>query len=104
MPAKPVLLGQDHIKRAIGDDNFFTLMPEFASIRKKMEAMHVDFNKGCSPCKKRRVATSLTSDFVSVLSNLSDDGLKRVKQYLGVPRLLVRTVNRDTARVEMKEI
>ena len=104
MADKPVILGTDHIKRAIGDANFFTMMPEFLPIRKKMEAMHVDFSTGCSPCKKRRTAVSLSSDFTSILTSLSDDGLKRIKKYLGVNGLLVRTVNRQTNKVEMKEV
>lgn len=101
---KPTILSVDHIKRAIGDANFYTALPEFLAVKRKMDAMHVDFNSGCSPCKKRRVATSLTSDFVSILTGLSDDGLARVKKYLGVPRLLVRSMNQQTRKVEMKEI
>lgn len=104
MQEKPVILSVDHIKRAIGDPNFFNSMPEFSSIKKKMDAMHVDFNTGCSPCKKRRVATSLTSDFVSILTNMSDDGLARMKKYVGANRLLVRSVNKQTGKVEMKEV
>jgi len=104
MQEKPVILSVDHIKRAIGDPNFFNSMPEFSAIKKKMDAMHVDFNTGCSPCKKRRVATSLTSDFVSILTNMSDDGLARMKKYVGANRLLVRSVNKQTGKVEMKEV
>jgi len=101
---RPTILGVDHIKKAIGDANFFTQLPEFLAVKRKMEAMHVDFNTGCSPCKKRRVATSLTSDFVSILTGLSDDGMSRIKKYLGIPRLLVRSVNKQTGKIEMKEI
>lgn len=101
---KPVILSVDHIKRAIGDSNFFTMLPEFLAVKRKLDAMHVNFNTGCSPCKKRRVATSLTSDFVSILTNLSDDGLSRIKKYLGVPKLLVRSVNKQTGKMEMKEV
>lgn len=101
---KPVIFGTDHIKRAIGDSNFFTLMPEFAPLKKKMEAMHINLNKGCSSCQKRRAATSLSSDFTSILTSLSDDGLTRIKQYLGVPKLLVRTVDKRSNKVEMKEV
>lgn len=102
--ARPTILSVDHIKRAIGDANFYTLMPEFLAVKRKMDAMHVNFNTGCSPCKKRRVATSLTSDFVSILTNMSDDGLGRMKKYLGVNKLLVRSVNKQTGKMEMKEI
>ena len=100
---KPVILSTDHIKKAIGDANFFTLLPEFLPIKKKMEAMHVDFNKGCSACKQRRTATSLSSDFISIINSLSDDGLNRMKSYLGVPKLIVRTTNKQTNKVIARE-
>ena len=44
MQEKPIILSVDHIKKAIGDPNFFNSMPEFSVIKKKMDAMHVDFN------------------------------------------------------------
>ena len=101
---RPTILSVDHIKRAIGDDNFYTMLPEFLAVKRKMEAMHVDYNRNCSDCRKRRIATSLTSDFVSVLTGLSDDGLARVKKYLAVPRLMVRARNTQTGKVELREI
>lgn len=101
---RPTILSVEHIKKAIGDSNFFEKVPEFAPIKKKMDAMHVDFGTGCSPCKKRRVAASLTSDFTSILTSLSDDGLARVKAYMDIPRLLVRTANRQTGRIETREV
>lgn len=101
---RPTILSVDHIKRAIGDDNFYTMLPEFLAVKRKMEAMNVDYSRRCSDCTKRRIATSLTSDFVSVLTGLSDDGLARVKKYLGVPRLMVRAKNTQTGKVELREI
>lgn len=101
---RATILAVDHIKRAIGDDNFYTMLPEFLPVKRKIEAMHVDYSRGCNDCRKRRIATSLTSDFVSVLTNLSDDGLARVKKYLGVPRLMVRARNTQTGKLELKEI
>lgn len=101
---RPVMFGVDQVKRAIGDSNFFTLLPEFLPIKKKLEAMHMNFDAGCSSCVKRRAATSVTSDFMTILSGLSDDALGRVKSYLGVNRLLVRTVNRVTRKLETRTV
>lgn len=101
---KPTILSPSHITKAIGDPNFFNLMPEFQTIKRKIDAMHVDLNTGCSPCKKRRIATSLTSDFISILNNLSDNGLQRIKKYIGVNRLLIRAVNNQTGKMELKEV
>lgn len=101
---RATILGPDHIKRAIGDDKFFSLMPEFATLRKKVQAMHENLGAGCKPCQKRRIASSLTSDFVSILNTLSDDGLKRIKQYVGVNRLLVRAIDKASGRAVLREI
>ena len=101
---RPTILSPSHISRAIGDSNFFTLMPEFAAIKRKIDAMHADLGAGCKPCKKRRIATSLSSDFLSIMNSLSDDGLRRLKKYLGVPRLLVRAADRSSGKIVMKEV
>lgn len=100
---RPTILSTDHINRAIADSNFYAMMPEFLTIRKKIEASHLP-STGCQPCQKRRAAVALTSDFVSILNTLSDDRLQVLKKYLGVPRLIVRAVNRETGRVEGKEV
>lgn len=106
MPAeRPTILSQQHISRAINDPNFYTLMPEFAAVRKKMEAMHAsEPDGGCDPCRKRRITGSLTSDFISIMNRLSDDGLQRIKKYVGVGRLLVRATNKQTGRMELREV
>lgn len=101
---RPVLLGQDHIRRALSDDRFFSMMPEFAQLRKKMEAAHADLHSGCAPCRRRRVAQSMSADFASVLNGLSPDGISRFKKYLGVGRLLMRAMDRSTGRVVLKEV
>ena len=100
---RPTILSTNHINRAIADDNFYTLMPEFLTIKKKLEATHIN-PSGCQPCQKRRAALSLSSDFVSILNTLPDDRLQVVKKYLGVPRLIIRAVNKQTGRVEGKEV
>ena len=101
--ARPTILSTNHINRAIADDNFYTLMPEFLTVKKKLEAAHSP-TAGCQPCQKRRAVASLSSDFVSILNTLSDDRLQTLKKYFGVPRLIIRAVNRQTGRVEGKEV
>lgn len=102
-PVRPTILSTDHINRAIADNNFYTLMPEFLTVKKKLDASHMP-TVGCQPCQKRRMAVALSSDFVSILNTLSDDRLQVLKKYLGVPRLIIRAVNRETGRVEGKEV
>lgn len=101
--ARPTILSTNHINRAIADDNFYTLMPEFLTVKKKLAASHVS-SAGCQPCQKRRAAISLSSDFMSIMNTLSDDRLQAFKKYLGVPRLIIRAVNKQTGRVEGKEV
>lgn len=101
---RPTILSPNHIQRAIGDDRFYLMLPEFLTIKKKLQAMHTNVGAGCKPCQKRRAASSLSSDFVSIMNRLSDDGLRRIKKYLGVPRLIVRAVDRSTGRIVGKEV
>lgn len=101
---RPVLLGQGHIQRALADDRFYGMLPEFLPIRKKIEASHADVGTSCTPCRRRRMAVSFSSDFVSILNSLSQDGLARLKKYLGVGRLLVRAMDRTAGRTVLKEV
>ena len=103
-PSRPTIFSPSHITRAISDNNFYTMMPEFLAIKKKMEAMHAAPGPGCSSCRKRRIATSLSSDFLSIMNSLPDQALSRMKAYLGVDRLLVRAADRRTGRMVLKEV
>ena len=49
--SKPgVMLGGAHVDKAVHDSSFFSLMPEFASIRAQIATMHIDPNskRGCN--------------------------------------------------------
>ncbi len=101
---RPVILESAHIQRAISDPNFFTRMPEFLPVKKKMEALHVDMGKGCSTCRRRRLANTVNSDFVSVLNSLTPDGYARLKKYIGAEKLLVRAMDRTLNRPVLREV
>ena len=103
MADRPTILQASHVQRAMADPNFYALLPEFLPVKRKIEALHVDFSTGCSPCKKRRVSDTVSSDFVSILNSLSDDGFARLKKYIGASRLLVRSMDRSRTKMVMRE-
>lgn len=94
----------EHVSQAIGDPNFFTMMPEFLPIKNKMNAANVNLSSGCPRCKRRMIAQSMTADFASILISLSPDGIQRLKKYFGFQRMIVRAKNHQTGRVEIKEV
>ena len=102
--SRPTILSPQHVTRAIGDPNFFTLMPEFLPVRKKLDVMNAAPGPGCPSCARRRAAQALSSDFASILVSLSSDGMQRLKKYYGVSSLVVRALNPATGRVELKEV
>jgi hypothetical protein len=104
MADRPVIMQASHIQRAMNDARFYTLLPEFLPLKRKIEALHVDLSTGCSPCKKRRVADTVNSDFVSIMNSLSPDGFARLKKYVGAERLLVRALDRTRNKIVMKEV
>jgi hypothetical protein len=101
---QPVILSTNHVNKAIKDPNFYTLLPEFLPLKRKMEAMHLARLPGCGSCTKNRANTSISSSFVSILANLSDDGYERLKKYLGVNRLIVRSINKVTRKTETRTV
>ena len=102
--ARPTIFSPSHVTRAMADNNFYTLMPEFLPVKKKMEAAKAPSGPGCTPCRKRRAAASFASDFLSIMGSLPDSALTRMKRYFGAERLLVRTADRRTGKMVLKEV
>ena len=107
--SKPgVMLGGSHIIKSVGDPKFFSLMPEFASIKAQIETMHVDVNpkRGCSACAKRRLHANIDGNFAAIASSLSPDRAKVLKKYLGIDedqKFYIRAVNPSTRALILKE-
>lgn len=109
MSIKPgVMLGGEHITRAVSDENFFRLMPEFASIRAQIATMHIDINskKGCNACNKRRLHTNIDGNFAAIASTLPAERAKELKKYLGISEdqpFFIRAVNPANRQLILKQ-
>ena len=104
-PAKPVLLGESMVSRALSDDTFFNVLPEYLSLKVKMQTMKSDLTvktSGCSSCRRNKVVRSLYSDFLTITLALGADAITRLKQYFGAPGLLVNSVDKTTSRLQLK--
>ena len=102
------ILGGAHIEKAVHDNKFFSLMPEFSSIRAQMATMHVDIHskKGCNSCNKRRLHANIDGNFAAIASRLPDDRAKVLKKYLGIAetqKFYIRAVNPATRALILKE-
>lgn len=106
MANSPVIFGAQHMTKALSDSSFFEALPEFLTVKSKMETMKVNLenNKGCTPCKMRKARNSVNSDFLSIMSSLSQDGKERFKKYFGVDRLLFNKTDPKTYRVTLMEM
>lgn len=106
--AKPgVMLGGVHITKAVSDDGFFRLMPEFSSIKAQISAMHIDLKskKGCSSCKKRRLHNNIDGNFAAIASRLPPERARVLKKYLGIEddqKFFIRAVDPATRRLVLK--
>ena len=109
MNAKPgIMLGGGHIAKAVSDDGFFRLMPQFMSIKAQMNTMHIDINskKGCNACNKRRLHTNIDGNFAAIASTLSDDRAKVLKKYLGIDDdqpFFIRAINPANKKLILKQ-
>lgn len=100
-------MGGSHVEKAIHDQNFFELMPEFSSIREQIATMHVDLNskRGCSSCQKRRIHANIDGNFAAIASSLPDDRAKVLKKYLGIDedqKFFIRAFNPATKAMILK--
>ena len=102
-----VMLGGAHISKAVNDENFFRIMPEFSSIRAQIRTMHIDprAKKGCSPCARRRLHANIDGNFAAIASSLPDERAKVLKKYLGIgdgTKFYIRAVNPATKQLILK--
>ena len=107
MSSPSVVLGGAHIDKAVRDEKFFSLMPEFASIKAQINAMHLNLQskKGCSTCSKRRLHMNIDSNFAAIASRLPAERAKTLKRYLGLgddQKLFIRTVDPNTRQLVLK--
>lgn len=104
--ARTIILGPGEIARAVADENFFRLMPEFSVLRAKMATMKASAmaNRGCSSCRHTRQAMSVSGDFMSIVPTLSDDGKARLKRYYGADAIRYTRINRATMRATSVQI
>lgn len=110
MSKKPgMMLGGLHINKAISDPKFFSLMPEFVSIKVQIDTMHIDVKskKGCSSCNKRRLHANIDGNFAAIVSRLPDDRAKVLKKYLGIEEdrpFFIRALNPATRQLILRQI
>lgn len=103
-----VILGGAHIQSAISNPKFFSIMPEFLSIKAQIDTMHVsiDPKKGCSTCSKRRLHANIDGNFASIAANLPNERAKVLKKCLGIDddrKFYIRAVNPATRQLILKE-
>lgn len=103
---RPVLFGGEHITKAMKDDNFYALLPQFLPIKAKIAAMHVDLKnpKGCSSCQQRRVKVSVERDFAAIVASLDPASGRKFKDYFGVQKMVIHAVDPRTNSAYLKEI
>lgn len=89
------LLAEREIKDSMADARFYEQMPEFLPLRKKMQAMHNDLitPKGCSNCAKNRAYRSLGGDYLTIVANLKEQAVERLRKYFGADELRATTID-----------
>jgi hypothetical protein len=89
--AKPVILSVQLCNAALGDPAFYTALPEFIGMKRKLLDALALMNKpgGCGGCRKGRITRELFTAFVSTAVRLDDDAKSRLRAYYNVPSLMV---------------
>lgn len=104
MSDQAILLGTEEIRRCLQDQNFFLSLPEFLPIKKKIETMNNAKASGCSVCKMRRIASSVSADFLHILGSISDDAKDRIKKYFGTSNILYNRYDKDTNEIRTEKL
>lgn len=88
MTDRPTLVTRTMILDALKDDKFYRAVPEFTTLKPKMQVMGAENGGGCSGCRGRVVAHNIMADFMSTLSVLDNAAIERLKQYYKVDKLM----------------
>ena len=88
MTDRPQLVTRTMVLDALKDDKFYKTMPEFLTLKPKLQMMGVAGDSGCAGCRGRTVAKNIMADFLTILSVLDDSALARFKSYYGVAKLM----------------
>lgn len=98
------MIAEDEIKDSMADARFYEAMPEFLSLKRKMQTMHEDLLSphGCTNCQKNRVHRALGGDYLTIVQNLKDDGKVRLRRYFGADELVATVL--DPATQKPKQI
>lgn len=102
--SRPVLLTRTMILSALKDDAFFRSVPEFSTLKPKLQTMGAQVSSGCAGCRGRKIAKNIMADFMSVLSVLDDMAIGRLKAYFGIPRLMFSVHDPATGAYRTKVI
>ena len=81
-------LGPSEATKALNDESFLKVFPEFRSIKAKQKAFQSGVHTGCATCRKKTIAANVTGDFLGVLSVLPEDRIKELKGYFKTDRLM----------------
>jgi len=100
------LLGHNHLSRVINDPNFYALLPEFSPMRARAKALQVDMEskRGCSSCKKRKMADNIFAEFARTVLLLSPDRVATFKKHLGIDKLMINVLDPATKAVKLRVI
>ena len=98
---KPKLLTMGMMQAALRDPKFLDQLPEFRTLQPKIAVMERQLQaRGCSACKRRRMAGTLFRDFLHVVLALDATGQQRLRTYYGGTPLMVSRQNKTSQHYE----
>lgn len=90
------ILDVEMATHAIIDNKFYEQLPEFLTMRKRIEQTHAINLGGCTTCAARRVAASIMTSFASLVASLDEDAGDRMCRYFNKDMLVIRYVDPNT--------
>lgn len=101
-----IVLDRNRVMKAMQDPGFYSQVPEFGGLKSRIvQANSAPAPKqGCASCQQRAQLSSLFSAFVRVVDGLGPDGIRRLKQYLGVDALTVSATDPITGAVKVRTL
>jgi len=103
---KPTILSNGMITGALKNPRFYVLFPEFRVLHGRVQEVNKKLAKprGCSSCKKRRLAKNFYKEFVSILQRLGPERQEALKKFFNVKGLMYNTVKPGTHQLRINTL
>ena len=102
---QPRMLSLSTANRCLRDESFFSILPEFSSLKMELAASAAaQRTGGCSSCAQKKKFHNIGIKFMYIVQSLPPTSLAKFKHFIGAEKLMYQGLNKSTNKFEVRII